>query len=212
MQQEVWRSYWRKSVAIKNARMTYTPRIFHSIFNHQIYQRNIILPMTSNAIDGKSLMFSEFMRYLGLWLIMSTQVKTNVREYFSSSKIDPCNSGALFKLNEVMAYNRFYEITRSLTYIDIEAPNYRYKFYEIRQFLASFNKKMKSIFLAGWVSCLDEIMSIWTRRWTCPGWMYVPRKPNPKGNEYHYIWCSVSGIMYGIEIVEGKDRPIQRGN
>ena len=67
--------------------------------------------MTSDNIDGKAIIFVEIMRYLGLWLIISTQVKTNVREYFSSSKIDPYISGALFKLNEVMAYNRFCEIT-----------------------------------------------------------------------------------------------------
>ena len=38
--------------------------------------------MTSNKIDGKAIRFAEFMRYLGLWLIMSTQVKTNVYKYF----------------------------------------------------------------------------------------------------------------------------------
>ena len=32
--------------------------------------------------------------------------------------------------------------------------------------------------------------------WTCPGWMFVPRKPHPTGNEYHSICCGVSGIMY----------------
>ena len=36
-----------------------------------------------------------------------------------------------------------------------------------------------------------------------PGFMYVPRKPHPKRNEYHSICCSISGIMFGIELVEG---------
>eukprot|EP00957_Ditylum_brightwellii_P020742 1563810-Ditylum_brightwellii.AAC.1 len=47
-------------------------------------------------------------------------------------------------------------------------------------------------------------MSIWTSKWTCPGWMFVPRKPHPMGNEYHTIACGKSGILYGREIVEGK--------
>ena len=49
--------------------------------------------------------FLEVMRYLGLWSIMLIQVKTNVHKYFSPSEIGQCTSGALFKLNDVMAYN-----------------------------------------------------------------------------------------------------------
>ena len=39
--------------------------------------------------------------------------------------------------------------------------------------------------------------------------MFVPRKPWPFGNEYHTICCYSSGIMWGIDLVEGKDRPQQ---
>ena len=54
-------------------------------------------------------------------------------------------------------------------------------------------------------------MSVWTNIWTCPGWMFVPMKPHPMGNEFHSICRRVSGIMYAtIELVqEGKDRPPQ---
>ena len=72
--------------------------------------------MTSNNIDGNEIKFA----YLGLWLIMSMQVKTNIHECFSSSKIDPYTSGSLFNLNDVMAYNRFCKITRALTYTDLD--------------------------------------------------------------------------------------------
>ena len=47
------------------------------------------------------------------------------------------------------------------------------------------NKNMAAVFAAGWVVCLDESMSIWFSRWTCPGWVFCPRKPHDKGNEYH---------------------------
>jgi hypothetical protein len=59
------------------------------------------------------------------------------------------------------------------------------------------------------VDVLDESMSVWTNMWTCPGWMFVPWKPHPMGNKYHSICCGVSGIMYAIELVQGKDRPPQ---
>jgi hypothetical protein len=50
-------------------------------------------------------------------------------------------------------------------------------------------------------------VSKWTSRWTCPGFMFVPRQAWPMGNEYHSMCCALSGIMYWIELVEGKDRP-----
>jgi hypothetical protein len=39
--------------------------------------------------------------------------------------------------------------------------------------------------------------------------MFVPRKPHPMGNEYHSMCCGLSGVMYSIELVEGKDRTRQ---
>ena len=71
----------------------------------------------------------------------------------------------------------------------------------------AWNKRMKEVFLAGWVSCLDESMSVWTSKWTCPGFMFVPQKPHPQGKEYNMIACGLSGILYGMELVEGKDKP-----
>ena len=48
------------------------------------YIKETLLPMTSYNITGNEIRFAEFMRYLGLWLMISTKVKTNIREYFSS--------------------------------------------------------------------------------------------------------------------------------
>ena len=55
----------------------------------------------------------------------------------------------------------------------------------------------------GYMNCLDESMSIWTNKFTCPGFMFVPHKPWPFGNEYHTVCCCTSGIMWGIDLVEG---------
>ena len=109
-----------------------------------------------------------------------------------------------------MSWNRFNSITQALRFTDEPPPSYKDGFYQVRQLINAFNDHMISIFSAGWISCLDESMSVWTRRWSCPGWMWVPRKPHPKGNEYHSICDCLSGIMYGLEIVEGKDAPKER--
>jgi hypothetical protein len=66
---------------------------------------------------------------------------------------------------------------------------------------------MAEKFTPSWVSCLDESMSIWFNKWTCPGWVFCPRKPHPFGNEWHTICCGESGILHAIELVEGKDHP-----
>ena len=71
----------------------------------------------------------------------------------------------------------------------------------------AWGDNMNTHFRPGYVNCLDELMSIWTNKFTCPGFMFVPRKPWPFGNEYHTVCCCLSGIMWGIDMVEGKDQP-----
>ncbi len=48
-----------------------------------------------------------------------------------------------------------------------------------------------------------------------PGWMVVPRKPHPFGNEYHTICDGEVGcgnpIMWLVKLQEGKDRPDKAG-
>ena len=50
-------------------------------------------------------------------------------------------------------------------------------------------------------------MSTWTNKYSCPGWMFVPRKPCPFGNVYHTESSSLLGILWQMELVEGKDSP-----
>jgi hypothetical protein len=41
-------------------------------------------------------------------------------------------------------------------------------------------------------------------------WLHVcPKKLWPFSNKYHTICCCVSGILWGIELVEGTDRPCE---
>jgi Transposase IS4 len=66
-------------------------------------------------------------------------------------------------------------------------------------------------FFPSWITFLDELMSIWTNAYTCPGFMMVPRKPHLLGNEYRTICCGVSGVLFWLELVEGKDAPPEKG-
>ena len=108
-----------------------------------------------------------------------------------------------------MTFWRFKSIQRFLTFTDVRAPTFADKFWEIRQMIKEWNTHMTNVFLAAWVICLDESMSIWHQRWTCPGWIFCPRKPHPFGNEYHTACCALTNILFSIELVEGKDSPPQ---
>ena len=98
----------------------------------------------------------------------------------------------------------------NLKITDRKQPTYKDGFFEVSQLIDSWNENMANVFSPSWISCLDESMSKWLNNYTCSGFMDVPRKPWSFGNEYHSICCSLCGIIYAIEIVEGKDEPPQR--
>eukprot|EP00804_Cyclotella_cryptica_P001276 CCRYP_012746-RA/>CCRYP_012746-RA protein AED:0.11 eAED:0.05 QI:0/0/0/1/0/0/2/0/143 len=91
-------------------------------------------------------------------------------------------------------------------------PQFANKFWQVRDLVIAFNSHMASIFFSSWVICLDESMSTWFNRWTCPGWVYCPMKHHPFGNKYHTAGCAESGIMFAMELVEGKDRSQDLGS
>ena len=119
--------------------------------------------------------------------------------------------GAPFWLGDFMTCNRFEEILSAIRYTRSPPPAYQEKFQEIRDMLDAFNKNMQKQFVPSYVSCLDKSMSFWTIKWTCPGFIFVPHKPWPFGNEYHTISCARSGVLYQLELVKGKDRPKELG-
>ena len=75
----------------------------------------------------------------------------------------------------------------------------------------AWGTNMKDNFIPGYMNCLDESMSMWTNKSTCPGFMFIPCKPWPFSNKYHTVCCCPSGIMRGIDLVEGKDHPQKLG-
>ena len=189
----------------------FTPAsMFLLLFPMAWLTETMLVATNTNLVDGKEkLTLGEFLRFLGLWFFMSTTGGFSRRDYWSQCEINVVN-GAPYRLNQWMHRDRFNDILSALAFTNENPPTWKDKFWEVRQMIAAWNTHMTEIFQSSWVSCLDESMSIWSNRWTCPGWMFVPRKPHPFGNEYHSICCGVSRLMFGIELVEGKDRPINR--
>jgi hypothetical protein len=72
----------------------------------------------------------------------------------------------------------------------------------------AFNDHYAKGYRPSWLNCIDKLMNIWINKFF-PGFMSLPRKLHPFGNEYHSIVNGDGGkpIMWRVKIVEGMDRP-----
>ena len=172
--------------------------------------KECLIPATNKSLgdNHRELDYAEFLRFVGIWMQMCTTVGFERRDFWASST-NTSDRDTPFKFNSVMSKHRFEAILANLAYTQVDPPSYQDRFWEVREMIKAWNENMDDEFIASWMSCLDESMSKWLNKWTCPGFMFVPRKPWPCGNEYHSICCSMSGVMYRIEIVEGKHAPRQ---
>ena len=98
-------------------------------------------------------------------------------------------------------------ITHCLRFMSHTVPSVVNLFLEIRTMVMTRNTNMAAVFATAWVICFDKSVSIWHNIWTCPGWVFCPRKPHPFGNEYHSACCALLGIMFVVDLVCDKDHP-----
>ena len=165
----------------------------------------VVVPKTKEKLDDP-LTYSELLRWIGLWLLMSTVDGSDHWSFWSTKNLN-IFEGAPFRLNMFMTRNRFEKILNALTYTDCDSPAFRDRFWEVRQMIGAWNNNMTRNFSPSWKNCLDESMSKWLNEFTCPGLMFVPRKPWSFGNEWHDIGCADTNIIWQLEIREGKDQP-----
>ena len=133
-------------------------------------------------------------------------------EYFWSKKEIWSEEGALHRLNKYMTRDRFWELNTCLALTDKKPPRFKDGFWEVRYLMTAWKLNMKEEYILSWVSCPDKSISIWFNRWTCTGWMFVPRKPHHFGNEYHMISNGYSGITFDTDVVKGKDHSKEMPN
>jgi hypothetical protein len=182
------------------------------VFNPHMYCKSIMLPEMNKKLDpGRpSIEWWEYLCWLGLWHLLATTNGHDHRSFWSTnSSDDPRFKGAPFTLNDLMSRTRFEEILHVTTYYDLPYPAFKDDFHPIRQLIKAWNDNMLIIFITAWIVCLDKSMSLWTNMWTCPGFVFCPRKPWDTGNEYHTIACGIT--FYMVEMVEGKGRTKELG-
>jgi hypothetical protein len=179
------------------------------------YLKDVVIPQTNKHLT-KYLSMQELFQFIGCILFMACHPGVEERDAWWSSKPISASEGAPFRLNDFMSRNRFKEIMQALRYTDRPQPEYLDRFHDIRQMQDEWNAHMETAYFTGWFNCLDESMQMHLNPYV-PGWMCVPRKPTPFGNEYHTICdgdlegTTGTPIMWHVEIQEGKDRPVQLG-
>ena len=152
--------------------------------------------------------YGEFLCWIGLWFLMATINGPDHQKFWSLGEID-WFAGAPMRLGTYISRKRFDTILKALSITSHDPPAFRDHFWEICEILKAWNANMMEQFTPSWVSCFDEYMSTWTNKYSCHRWMLVPCKPWPFGDEYHMVCGSLSGILWQMEIVEGKDDPLQ---
>ena len=87
------------------------------------------------------------------------------------------------------------------------------QFHDVRQMIEGLNDHYDGEYVPSWLNCFDESMKSFLDKF-CPGFMCVPCKHHPFGNEYHSIADGAmekglegNPIMWRVKIQEGKDRP-----
>ena len=181
--------------------------LFMTLFPMEYLEEHILKATNKNLDPGVTeISLGELLRFFGIWFFLATTAGFPRRDYFSKTPVNFLN-GAPYRVNMWMTRNRFDTILKALAFTTASPPSFKDRFWQVRDMIAAWNKNMDKVFRSGWITCLDESMSTWVNKYTCPGWMFVPRKPRPFGNEYHSICCGLSCIMFAIQLVEGKDRP-----
>ena len=89
----------------------------HSIFplTAYIFFDEVILVETNRIIKGPDIYFGEFLRFIGIWLLMTENPDTNWAEYFSENPID-IFSGCSICANQYISINSFESICSALNF------------------------------------------------------------------------------------------------
>ena len=186
----------------------YYVQLFEGLFSKQLLQ--VIIKKVNENLEGDSLTYGEFLRWIGIWILMSTVDGADQRAFWSTKNVDPFH-GAPFHVTPFMSQCRFENILTNLGYTEEAPPTYRDCFWEVRRMLDIWNKNMGTNFSLSWINCIDESMSKWDNEFSCPGFMFVPQKPWLFGNEYHDAGCADSDIIWSLDLREGKYHPTTLG-
>ena len=150
------------------------------------YIWEVVVPMTKRYIDGPNMTLQDLYVWLGYHFFMAGFEGIEKNKMWWSEKNINMFEGAPFRLLEYMSGQRFQNIGTAICYTNIELPALLDWFHDLRQTIEAFNDHYDGEYVPYWLNCLDKSMNSSLEKFF-PGFMCVPRKPHPFGNEYHSI-------------------------
>ena len=142
--------------------------------------------MTNKYIEGPNMTLQDFYVWLGCHFVMAGFEGVENNKIWWSEKTIDMFEGEPFMLSEYTSGRRFQNIGTAIFYTNIESPAFLDWFHDVRQMIEAFNEHYDGEYVPSWLNCLDESIISFLDKF-CPGFMCVPRKPRPFGNEYHSI-------------------------
>lgn len=112
-------------------------RIFETLFMKTFIVGVLIPQVNSRMGGGEPVTYGEFLRWIGIWLLLATTQGAQRRAFWSTAPISPFR-GAKLRFNHLMSRTRFEAILSSLKYTDRDPPNFVDKFFEVRQMIEAF--------------------------------------------------------------------------
>ncbi len=125
---------------------------------------------------------------------MSTCCRWTKDNFWDAKPFNLRSNPCPYQFSSLMTCHHFNQINSELCFTKNDPPSYCDRFWEVREMIWRWNENMWAFFIPSWILCLDESMSIWFQRWTCPGWVFCPRKPHQFGNmntTLHAVPCLV---------------------
>ena len=171
-------------------------QLFEGLFPKD-YLHEIILVETNKKLK-EPFSYGELIQWIGIWVLLSTADVSDRHSFWSLKDMD-MYEGAPFRLSSLMTRNWFENVLSAMMYTSNEPPVYVDRFWEVR------HANMAYYYSLSWINAVEESMSKWVIEYTCPGFMYVPRKPWPVCNEYHDAGSVDSDIIWQADLREGKD-------
>ena len=117
-------------------------QLFEGLFPKE-YLENVVLTETNQHLNDR-LSYGELLRWIGLWVLMST-VDGSDRQSFWSTKAINMNEGAPFRLQQYMSRTRFEAILSATKYTKENPPAFVDRFWEVCELIDAWNESMSKI-------------------------------------------------------------------
>ncbi|KAL1935212.1 hypothetical protein VTP01DRAFT_4352 [Rhizomucor pusillus] len=185
-----------------NLRCDATPAEYFLRFLPVHYIQTVVIPAITEHVTTvlprwKSVTFPEYLTWIALFVVMTTNVIMEKTAYWHKSAFP---FGPSFDFSVWMKMERFEQLTRFHVFEVTDAAKHAAdKLYQIRAFLDVYNENLKDALSPGKHLCVDESMNQWLGH-GMPNLKKIPRKPYSIAQEFKTIAGTETCCIYRLDI------------